>query len=227
MSSTTKSPSVVQFRQEWRANSRLRYGVYLVVGIVWVYGILLVRDQAEIARSAWQAVEFRNVRARETANSADWLTRAQDVTSSIGDYEQLLWREGSIGLSQASFQERVTQSFSAAGLVVRSVRVAAATDASVSNELAEIVPLRARAQVEFRPASFYPWLASIGATRAEKRPTMSIESLTIRIGSFGQPSIADIELIGFALKSGAQSAPKSDGTSNLRTPATLKRDDPK
>ena len=194
-----------QIRQEWRDNRRLRYGVYLVVGIIWLYGILLLKDRVALTREAWQTAEARNIRARATATSADWLTRARDVAASIGEHELLLWREGSIGLSQAAFQENVTQSFARADIVTRSARVAAATDAPVSVELADLVTLRARAQVEFRPASFYPWLASLAKSREEKRATMVIESLTIRSGSFSQPAIADIELVGYAMKGAAAS----------------------
>lgn len=200
------TPHAARFHQEWRDNSRLRYGVYLVVGILWIYGILILKDRVLLTREGWQTAESRNMRARATASSADWLTRAQDVAASIGDHELLLWREGSIGLSQAAFQENVTQGFARAGIVVRSgPRVAAATDTPVSGELADIVPLRARAQVEFRPAGFYPWLAALAKTRAEKRATMVIDTLTIRSGSFGQPAIADIELVGYAMKGTAAS----------------------
>lgn len=209
-----------QFGKEWHENSRLRYGIYLVACILWIYCILVLRDAAAAARDTWQTAESRNVRARATASSADWLTRAQETAASVGDHELLLWREGSIGLSQAAFQERVNQGVSNAGISVRSVRIAAATDVAVSNELPDIVPLRARVQMEFRPMSFYPWLASIAKTRTENRATIVIDSLTIRAGSFGQPSIADIELVGYLLKAESPANPKRDtGEGSAQPPA--------
>lgn len=194
---------------EWQQSQRLRIGVLVVVAIFWLYGILVLRDTVGLEREAWQATEAQNTRARLTATSADWVTRSQDVVAAISEHEKLLWRDGSLGLSQAGFQEQIAQSFASANIVIRSpIRVATVTDAPVSAELADIVPLRARVQVEFRPTTFYPWLAIITKARAEKRAALVIDSLTIRAGSVGQPSTADIELVGYALKtSAANTAP--------------------
>ncbi len=191
-----------QMRQEWRENSRLRYGVYATIAIVWIYGILSLKDATEVERSTWQNTESRLARARATATSADWLRRSQDVVVAVNEYESLLWRDGSIGLSQAAFQERISQSLAAAGIVVRAMRVSPATDAPLSGDVGDIVPLRARIQVEFRPSSFYTWLGTLAKASGEKRAAVVIESMTIRASGFGQASIADVELAGYALKGG-------------------------
>ncbi len=191
-----------QMRQEWRENSRLRYGVYITIGIVWIYAILSLKDATEIERGTWQNSESRVARARATAASADWLRRSQEVAGAVNEYESLLWREGSIGLSQAAFQERISQSLGAAGIVVRALRVVPASDAPLSNDMNDIVPLRARIQVEFRPSSFYTWLGALAKTMTEKRAALVIESMTIRASNTGQASIADVELAGYALKGG-------------------------
>jgi hypothetical protein len=205
---TATSP-ITQIKQEWQQSQRLRIGVYVVLAIVWVYGILVLRDSVKTEREGWQTAESRNTRARQTATSADWLTRQQDVAASMNEFEQLLWREGSLGLSQAAFQERITQGFASANVTVRSLRVATAADTPVSADLADIVPLRARAQVEFRPSTFYPWLAALASTRTDKRATIMVDTLTIRAGSLGQPSLADIELVGYVLKGAAPVSPAS------------------
>ncbi len=193
---------VAQMRQEWRESSRLRFGVYAAIAIVWIYGILSLKDAAELERGAWQNTESRVARARATAASADWLRRSQDVIGAVNEYESLLWRDGSVGLSQAAFQERISQSLAAAGIVVRALRISPASDAPLSNDLGDIVPLRARIQVEFRPSSFYSWLGTLAKAVAEKRAAVVVESMTIRTSNFGQPSIADVELTGYALKGG-------------------------
>jgi hypothetical protein len=207
MSRTTSNSSTSLFtkmQDEWQQSQRLRIGVSIVLAIFWLYGILVLRDAVMQEREAWQVAETQNTRARLTATSADWVTRSQDVVSAIGEYEQLLWRDGSLGLSQAGFQEQIAQSLASANIVVRSpIRVATVTDAPVSAELADIVALRARVQVEFRPSTFYPWLAIITKARTEKRAALVVDSLTIRAGSVGQPSTADIELVGYALKTSA------------------------
>lgn len=198
---------LTKMQDEWQQSQRLRIGVLVVLAIFWLYGILVLRDTVGLEREAWQTAETQNTRARLTATSADWVTRSQGVVTAISEHEQLLWRDGSLGLSQAGFQEQIAQSFSSANIIVRSpIRVATVTDAPVSAELADIVPLRARVQVEFRPTTFYPWLAIVAKARAEKRAAFVVDSLTIRAGSVGQPSTADIELVGYALKTSTVNA---------------------
>lgn len=203
MTATANTSPFTKIKQEWQQSQRLRVGVYIVLAIFWFYGLLVLKDAVQAEREAWTNAESRNTRARQTATSADWVTRAQDVAASMNDYELLLWREGSLGLSQAAFQERITQGFASTNVNVRALRVATAADAPVAPDLADIVPLRARAQVEFRPATFYPWLAQLANTRTDKRATVVVDTLTIRAGALGQPSLADIELVGYALKGGA------------------------
>ena len=230
MSQLSLNNQLNEISREWRENSRLRYGVYVVLGIFWVYALLVLRDQVKIEAEAWQAAQSRNERARAAATSADWLSRQQDASAAVAEFESLLWREGSIGLSQAAFQERIAQSFSAASITVRSLRVAAASDAPVSPELGDIVPLRARVQIEFRPATFYPWLAELAKSRvvefakpanpnvagglaaneSVKRQPLGLESMTIRattVANTGQLSTADLEIVGYALKSSGLALP--------------------
>lgn len=163
--SVNRTTALDAILQEWRQQPRLRYGIYLMLGIFWLYGILVLRDAVTREQEAWQAAESRNTRARATATSADWLTRAQEAAVAVSEHEKLLWREGSIGFSQAVFQERINQGFSANGITVRALRLSTAADAPVNAELTDIVPLRARAQVEFRASNFYAWLASLSARK--------------------------------------------------------------
>ena len=189
-----------QFLSEWNTNPRLRWAVYLLLGIVWLYAILVLRDAVSSEYSKWDAMEAKNARARSTAAEADWPTRAQEIKAALTDLEALLWRDGSIGLSQAAFEERVSQSLAAAGVVVRSLRTTAGTESAASQAQASLVQLRSRVQVDFRPAAMYSWLGSISRTKYEKAPSMFVETLNIRPASFGQPGTAEIEVVGYAVK---------------------------
>jgi hypothetical protein len=189
-------------RQELRTNARLRIGLYLILAVFWLYGLLVLRDQIARDRETWQSVESRIARAKSTAATADWTSRAQDVKSSLAEYERLIWREGSVGISQATLQEWLQRSFAASGVIVRATQVSAQDAAMVvgaagtadtsaanpANPIGDLVAIRVRAQVEFRPQSFYAWLLSLNRDRVEKRPTVAIESLTIRAG---QPAIGN------------------------------------
>ena len=198
-SSNTVMPKLLG---EWNTNARLRWGTYVLLAIFWLYAILILRDAVGAAQSNWDAMEARNARARSTAAEADWPIRAQEIKSALTDLEALLWRDGSIGLSQAAFEERIAQSLAASGITVRSLRASAVADGAATSAQLGLIPLRARVQVDFRPASIYPWMATLSRSKSEKSPTLVIEALTIRPANFGQPATADIEIVGYALKPG-------------------------
>lgn len=217
---------------EVRQNTRLRVGLYLIVAVFWLYGLLVLRDHIAREKESWQGIESRIARVKSTAATADWTSRAQDVRAALSEYERLVWREGSIGISQATLQEWLQRSFTSAGVIVRAMQVSSQESASPSvastnaanasasqagnagNPLSDLVVIRIRAQVEFRPQSLYAWLLSLNRDRLEKRPTVSIENLTIRSG---QPAIADIEVLGYAQRNA--SATPAAGENPNRAPA--------
>ena len=74
MTTNTRLSQVVA---EWHGNPRLRYGVYLMVSILWLYVILLIRDAA---------VGQRNCLHRAQAERGDfrpWNDQVHRLSSSI------------------------------------------------------------------------------------------------------------------------------------------------
>jgi hypothetical protein len=195
-----------QFLGEWRSNSRFRAGIYLLLGTLWLYGVLLLRDHAVAEHANWELIEQKNSRARATAAIADWPTRAQEMKSAVTDLEALLWRDGSLGLSQAAFEERIVQSLTLMNIPIRSIRTTATAESSTPGQLA-LIQLRARVQIDFRASTVYPWLASLARSKSNKSPTIFVESLTIRTGNVGQAATAEIELIGYAVKTTSNREP--------------------
>lgn len=208
-------------REQWRSNPRLRYGVFIIIGILWFYLILVLRDSVVAKRDAWIAAEARIARARVLANSGDWVNRASDVKGVMTEYENLLWKEGSLGVAQAAVQESVNRALAAAGLTARSVRVAV-SDAPLSPEMTEIVPIRARVSVDFRPTAVNNWFAAMAKDVSEKKPALVVESLSIR----GAPTpVAEVEIIAYALRPEAISG--ISATSAISATGTSKADSTK
>jgi hypothetical protein len=179
--------ALTQAANEFRTNARLRFGVYAM----------------KREKTAWQGTEEQIVRIKNAAANVDWTTRAQDVKASLVDYERLLWRDGSVSVSQAALQENLARTFAAAGVQVRTTQIAAvdanapqSSDPTLAS-IADLAPIRIRAQVDFRPQSFYAWLLTLNRDRIEKRPTVIVESLTIRSGA---TPVADMELLGYAMR---------------------------
>jgi hypothetical protein len=209
-------PLLPKIRAEWRASLRLRIGVYVLLGIFWLYGILLLKDVATAEQSVWETMESKIARAKSTAAAADWSIRAQEVKLATAALETLLWREGSIGLSQASFEERISQSLSQSGVMLRSsIRSSTPADgAGIAGQLG-LIELRARVQTDFRVAALYPWLSAMNRQKFDKGPTVFVESLIIRAASFGQPATVEMELVGYAIKASKLSA----NTPSINPPA--------
>ncbi len=208
MNTTNASAVIDNMRREFRESKRLRMGFYVIAAILWIYALLVFRDYVARERDAWQVAESRITRAKATAASGDWTTRAQDVKAAAADFERLLWREGSIGLSQAALQESITRNLAAANIPMRSLRVTAA-ESALSPELGDIVQIRARAQVDFRPTAFYAWLLTLNRDKAEKRPSLAVESMIIRAGQ-AQAPVADIELVGYSLRNSTTAGNNAD-----------------
>jgi hypothetical protein len=207
------SESIIKLRAEWESSRLLRGGIYVLLGTLWLYGILVLKDFVAVERKSWEAMESKTSRAKATAVNADWPMRAQEMKVAISDLESLLWREGSVGLSQASFEEKISLSVTQAGIPLRSIRTTAVTDGATTASPLGLIELRARLQLEFRPTTFYPWLAAVTKGKFEKAPTMFVENLSIRAASLGQPGYADLELVGYALKAAPSSATTISATS--------------
>jgi hypothetical protein len=214
MSNTPNASALTNAANELRTNARLRFGVYAIVASLWIYGLLVLHDHVKREKTAWQGTEEQIVRIKNAAANVDWTTRAQDVKASLADYERLLWRDGSVSVSQAALQENLARTFAAAGVQVRATQIAAvdanapqSSDPTLAS-IADLAPIRIRAQVDFRPQSFYAWLLTLNRDRIEKRPTVIIESLTIRSGA---TPVADIEFLGYAMRnvSSATSTPSA------------------
>lgn len=212
--------AIISVRNELRTNTRLRVGVYFLFGIFWLYGILLLKEFVVAERGSWEVMEAKIARARATAAAADWPLRAQETKLAAADLETLLWREGSVGLSQASFEERISQSLSQAGVSVRSIRTTAVTDGGGTAGQLGLIELRARVQTDFRAATLYPWLGATARQKFDKSPTIFVDSLSIRGASVGQPATADMELVGYAIK--AVSAPSDFSPLNPAQPGAPK-----
>lgn len=194
-------------REQWRNNARLRYGVYAIFAIMWFYGILVLRDAVSVKREAWLAAESRIGRSKVLASSGDWASRADEAKAALNDFESLLWKEGSLGLAQAAVQESINRSLAAGGLISRQVKVVV-SDTPLSPDMPEVVAIRARVLVDFRPAAVNAWLAAMARDVSEKKPAMVVESLSVR----GAPSpTADFELVAYALKPESTAPANSNG----------------
>lgn len=90
--------------QQWRANPRLRAGVYAALAIVGVYGFLVLSDwRMALAREySERAVYMRKLRA--LAAEPEWLERAQETARLRKALEAQLSQARTLGIAQAEVQ---------------------------------------------------------------------------------------------------------------------------
>ena len=168
-----------------KANPRLRWGVWGIVGILWFYGVLELRDEVRRQNEAYRAITHKIARLQGTAAHTEWLARLKDAQSRQVSLESRLWRESTIGLAQASFHDGLTQLTQQAGLAKVQLAVSAQEDEEGGKDAGSadsrtaatgLWKVSAKLAFDFSPQSFYPLLRRI-ATQ-DKR--VVVESLVIR-----------------------------------------------
>lgn len=206
--------SANNFLAELKANPRLRWGLWGIVGVCWLYGILELRDDIQIKGDTYRALSKKTARIKEVATQEEWFSRLKEAQALRINMENRLWRENTIGLAQATFHDWLNQLGQQANLAKVQLAVAAqegeaggGKDQSGADSTFGLWKVSAKLSFDFNPQSFYPLLTSM-ATHEKK---LVMESLTIR--SAPSPR-ADLLLVAYYLKPTsivpAQSAPKND-----------------
>lgn len=169
-----------------KANPRLRWGVLSIVGVLWFYSVLELRDAVQRKNEAYTALNKKIARMQGAAEQAEWPSRLKEAHAVQFTMEKRLWRESTIGLAQATINDWLTQLTQQANLTKVQLQVAAQEDGGVkkgdgSDGVAtpagsDLWKVSAKLAFDFSPQSFYPLLGHI-ATNEKK---VIVESLVIR-----------------------------------------------
>ena len=172
-------------RASVKDNPRLRLGLWLVVGIIWLYGVLLLRDEVRLATSEYEASAKKVARIEALSRQTEWMARAEPVQALQIELESRLWREGTIGLAQATFQDWLNQAVLQSGVNRAAVTVAAqeentpeksTTVKSDSGFDRELWKVSAKVGFDFIPKSLY---ALLGRLEGHDKQII-VESLVVR-----------------------------------------------
>lgn len=185
---------------ELKANPRLRWGIWGIVGVLWLYGALNLRDEVHSQSEINRAISKNISRLQETVIQAEWPNRLGAAQSLQLDLEGHLWRESTIGLAQATFHDWLNQSAQQANLSKVQLTVAAQESENIdgkgksgSDNASSLWKVSARMTFDFSPLSLYPFLAKI----ASYDKKVVVESLAIR----GTPNPkAELILVAYFLK---------------------------
>lgn len=93
------------FLTQLRENPRLRWGVVLIIGTCWLYGILLLRDAVQEEARIHRTASLALARLQTQATQTEWLARVTPAKALAVQLESKLWRAATPGLAQAAFQD--------------------------------------------------------------------------------------------------------------------------
>jgi hypothetical protein len=203
------------------ANPRLRWGLLGIVAVLWFYGILELRDQVQRKNEAHGILSKKTARIQGSAAQAEWPSRLKEAQSLQLALENRLWREGTIGLAQATINDWLTLITQQASLGkvqlgvaaqeddVRAGKSSTGSDNGAAPPASDLWKVSARLAFDFNPQSFYALLNRISTN--EKK--VAVESLVIR--SAPTPK-AELLLVAYFIKpaAGVPAAVKAQNAAN-------------
>lgn len=178
--------SLQRSREEWRANPRLRWGVWLIVGMFLLWLLLLVQDQADAWRAETETARAELDRLRPIQNSGPlWNQRSDDAHLHMEAARSMLWVAPSPGLVEAGLQDTLRSLAEKSGVTVRELAILSGAERKPGPTQA----IRARLVVEYNQR-----LALMGLLSEMGRSPklMMVDSLKFRPQS--QPPRAELEI---------------------------------
>lgn len=151
--------------KQFRENRRLRIGVWLILGILWLYGVLELQDYAVERQKAAEAAARRLARAEAQAREREWPERAEKTRRARVQYEAKLWSGDSPGVALATVQDWLVNSMASQGLARPQITVTLADDggdagkAGQKQESDDIGTIRAKIAFDFAPQNYYRLLS--------------------------------------------------------------------
>ena len=90
------------------ANARLRWGIWLIAGILLAYGILVQSERLAAAHRDYGTEAARLARATALLEGRDWSALLEAERETHGELEATFWRAETEGLAQAKLQDALT-----------------------------------------------------------------------------------------------------------------------
>jgi hypothetical protein len=198
--SVFQGSAIQELSRQWSGNARLRLGVWLVLGLGWLYVWLLANDWTRAAETQRQAA-LKEISALEPVkrSAGQWTRREQEVSEAMTRLRALSWLGSERGIIEANVQDWLRAATTRAKLNLREVRVLPDAGsgpgalpappegiAVLSDRLPK--PMRFRLVVEFRRLEAMALLVDL----ARQEPLVSVDRLQFRTQT--QPAMLELEL---------------------------------
>lgn len=161
------------WRDELRANARLRVGLVVVAALIWSLGLLEMLDRLDASRRDLERLRGEVEELRLVGTQRDWLPMREQAEQRLADYRSLAWREESEGRMQAMLQDWLREQLAAVGVQPRELSVTvlpargvAPAERGRKAELpADMRIARAQLSFEFKPDALHQFLSKLPQSR--------------------------------------------------------------
>ena len=173
------SISVAKLANDFKANPRLRVGIWLCIAILWFYGILHMQEATVAKTKEYDALVKRSFRSHTTADQKVWHGRLEDARAIEKSLANRLWQEQTQGLAQAAFQDWLVQALQQTTITKSQLAVVAQEGpkpAGENKKNEEIWKISARVAFDFNPKTFTQFIDKL----AGHEKWIVLETLTVR-----------------------------------------------
>lgn len=168
------------FIEQMKTNPRLRWGVWLIVWMFWLYGVLELRDYLAAEREQYRSTLASVSRLHAQNSRTEWLSRVEPARTMAVQLESRLWQASSSGLAQAAFQDWLRTALAESGVAQPQIRVSGVDEETGAAEgkrgAADLWKIRANLSFGLNPEGLTDLLSRIEFGER----LVGIESLVIR-----------------------------------------------
>lgn len=180
------------FLNQLRNNPRLRWGVALIVGIIWLYGILLLRETLQEQEQQHRATAQSISRLRLQLTQPEWIARVAPARDMAMQLEGRLWQAPTSGLAQAAFQDWLNAAMVKVAVTRPQIIVTVLDEAGANNQNqapgtatpSDLWKIKAKLSFDFSQATLLDFMGRIegnerqiitGALNVRKEPAPRVE----------------------------------------------------
>ena len=195
-----------KFIKQLRDNPRLRWGIVLIIGIFWLYGILMLRETLQTEEQQFRAAANATLRLRAQLAQPEWASRVAATKTMAVQMKGRLWQAPTSGLAQAAFQDWLNAAMARVGATHSQITV------TVIDELMANAANQNQSSGTTTPADLWKIKAVLGfdyntATMMEFMKAVENNEKQIVVGTFNvrkEPAPhVEMELYGYFQKQAA------------------------
>lgn len=171
---------------ELRSNYRLRIGLALIGGILWLLWLLDLRDENSASLDRYRQTASQLARFNSQQKQTQWLTRAQEAKETLTVAEGRIWQNPTLGLTQAEMRDWLLRQLQQAKTLNPMVKVSESGGDDKSNDHkngkaddsspTDLVMVRAQIEFNTNPKALNNLLAAL--SNAERQ--VVVEALSVK-----------------------------------------------